>query len=627
MSRIRAAFERRWQAGLCSPATVALVDWWLRHAPGPHAETLACCAGLLHLLEESGDVAVPLAAWHGHAMPVADDEGTAPDDGLLVPDADAVQAARGDPWLGDGTRPTALVLRDGLLLSWRHHQAEVQIAAAVRQSTPVAGRLGVTEAAATIASLFAHDDPLLPQAWQRVAVAAVVRNHQEGRRISLITGGPGTGKTTTVARLLAVLLMHGQIAPGRVAIVAPTGKAAERLAESLRRATAAPVPGARDDLAGCPPEVRAALPTTATTIHALLGANPASGALRYHAGRPLNADLVIIDEASMVDPVLLAAVLAAAPPPAHLVLVGDPHQLTSVESGCVLSDLCAVAGIPGGYDARTVAALAPLGLPLPTSPSAGELCGMGTTLAYNHRAGSRRPLVDLAQAILAGNSALALAAVARPPVTSLRLGTARQIADVIAGHAQEIRRSADPASAFACARSLQVLCALRRGPWGAQTIADAVDRDLCSNLRHDHWYHGRIIQITINDRVRGLMNGDLGLCWVTDGAMRVHFQRSSGLQSFATADLPGHEPAWALTIHKSQGSEYRHVHAVLPPSADHPLVMRDLLYTAVTRASDAVTVWGSPEVFTTAVRTPHGRRSGLVEECRSQAHVDPKPQG
>jgi exodeoxyribonuclease V alpha subunit len=613
MSGIGSAFERRWREGSCSSATLALVQWWLRQAPAEHREVLAAAAGLLQLRQEAGDVAVDLAAWHGRAMPMAEDDADPAADGLLVPTHAQLHAARGGPWLGDGSAQSLLVWRDGLLLPWRHHHAEVRIAAAVRDRAAVADRLTVAVAAPTIQRIFAREEAALPQAWQRVALATVIRNRAEGRRLSVITGGPGTGKTTTVARLLAVLLEHRQFAPAAIRLVAPTGKAADRLAGSLRAAITPRDATRRDDLAGCPPAVRAAIPCTTSTIHALLGANPANGSVRYHEGRQLALDLLVIDEASMVDPVLLDAVLAALPPAAHVVLVGDPHQLTSVESGCLLADLCAAAGIPGGYDAESILALAPLGLALPRSPAAPPLRLLVCALAYNHRVAAHAPLVSLASAILAGDAEAALAAADHPGTTAMARGSPQELGERILTHARAIQASGDLGSALARLSGFQVLCALRQGPWGAQTISAAVDRALAVDAGADGWYHGRAVLITVNDRNRGLMNGDVGLCWRDGNGMSVHFPRPEGALSFAAADLPGHLPAWALTIHKSQGSEYAEVHVVMPPSAEHALTMRELLYTAVTRASERVQLWTTEEIMAAAVRTPSRRRSGLVE--------------
>jgi exodeoxyribonuclease V alpha subunit len=613
MSAVGAAFARRWREGSCSAATLALVQWWLRHAPADRSEVLAAAAGLLQLRQEAGDVAVELSAWHGRPMPAGDDDAAPGDDGLLAPSELQLRAALGPPWLGDGSAQTLLVWRDGLLLPWRHHRAELRIAAAVQGRDAVAGRLTVAEAAPTIQRLFARDAAALPQAWQRVAIATVIRNRAAGRRLSVITGGPGTGKTTTVARLLAVLLEHRQLDPAAIRLVAPTGKAADRLAGSLRAAITPPDAALRDDLAGCPPAVRAAIPSATSTIHALLGANPATGGVRYRDGRLLAVDLVVIDEASMVDPVLLEAVLAALPPAGHAVLVGDPHQLTSVESGCLLADLCTAAGVPGGYDEDSLTALSPLGLPLPRSTTAPPLRPLVCALAYNHRVAARAPLVDLAQAILGGDEAATLIAADHPGTTSISHGSPQALADGIIAHARGIQASTGLEQALARLAGFQVLCALRQGPWGAHTISTAVDRALAADAGADGWYHGRAVLITVNDRNRGLMNGDVGLCWRGAHGLHVHFPRPEGALSFAPADLPGHLPAWALTIHKSQGSEYAEVHVVMPPSADHALTMRELLYTAVTRASQRVQLWATPAIISAAVRHPARRRSGLVE--------------
>jgi exodeoxyribonuclease V alpha subunit len=617
MNRVEQALEHRWRTGTCSPATLAVARWFLRHGPEDRREVLATAAALLQIQQEAGHVAVNLAAHAGRPLPCADESAAAPEDDILAPDEAGLRHAWGEPWLGDGRQPSVLVFGDGLLQSFRHHRAERRIVEALRRLVPLAGRISVKDSAAAITRLFSDDGGELPHAWQRIAVATVIRNRHAGRRLSLITGGPGTGKTTTVARLLAVLLMHRQMAPGAIAIAAPTGKAADRLAGALRAATAAPAAGQRDALPGCPDDVRRAIPTSATTIHALLGANPASGGLRHHALDPLGHELVIVDEASMVDPVLLEAILAALTQSAHLVLVGDPHQLTSVASGYLLADLCVIAGVPGDYDRQSAEELAPAGVPLPTSAAASALRGLVCALTYNHRAGARRPRVELAEAVLAGDAERASAAVDAPPITAICTGTPRQLAELILAHARSLAAAADAAAALERLRSFQVLSALRRGAWGAQTLSEAVDAELGALARSDGWYHGRAIMITVNDRVRGLMNGDIGICWQSGSGLRVIFPRPAGTLSFATADLPHHDPAWVLTIHKSQGSEYRHVQVILPSDVDHPLVMRELLYTGITRASEQVTIWSPRAVFVRAVLTPSGRRSGLVEAYRA----------
>ena len=323
----------------------------------------------------------------------------------------------------------------------------------------------------------------------------------------------------------------------------------------------------------------------------------------------------------MLDPVLLAAVLAAMSPSAHLVLVGDPHQLTSVESGSLLPDLCRVTQAQGGYDAASIAALAPLGLPLPTSDDAPALRGIVSTLRYNFRSEAHRPLVDLAQAILQGDVPQAQKCAQVSGTTALMAVNLRAVADHIIAHAGTVQKCADVVSALKQLFSMQVLCALRHGASGALALADVVDRALNTSAsghfdgRSDGWYRGRAVLVTVNDHARGLMNGDVGICWPVEGELRVVFPRPAGDMTFSTADLPAYESAWAMTIHKSQGSEYASVHVVMPPSADHPLAIRELLYTAVTRAKVQVTMWSNPEVFVAAVQHASVRRSGLIDAC------------
>lgn len=614
MNPILSAATERWRQNLWSATTLATIQWWLRQAPEDHRNVLALFATLLQIRESAGDVAVVLADWYGKPLP-AEGDSPVPDDGLSVPDEKSLRNAMQMPWIGAGKHESVLVIRNGLLLSWRQHQAELAIAQALRQKNVRAERLSLQQAAPSIAKLFAADVPSLPQAWQRVAVATVIHNRHQGRRLTLITGGPGTGKTTTVARLLALFLMHQEVKPERIRIVAPTGKAADRLASSLRNAVAEKSEGNRDDLAACPLNLRREIPTTATTIHKLLGANPASGTLRATAEEPLALELLILDEASMVDPVLLAAVLAALPPQAHLVLIGDPHQLTSIESGSLLPDLCKLCGAGGGYDDETLAALAPLNLPLPKDAKAPALRSLTASLRHNFRAEKSPALVALANAILAGDVSAAMQTAQVKGSTWLLSGNPRQLVERIIAHAGQVQQCPDLESALVKLGSVQVLSAQRQGSWGAQTLCQVVDDSMCPDQSRSSWYQGRAVLITANDPTRGLMNGDVGLCWPVDGELLVHFPRPDGILSFSTADLPSHESAWAITIHKSQGSEYAQVHAVLPTSPDHPLCIRELLYTAVTRASARVAIWSSPEVFATAIQTTGARRSGLIEAC------------
>jgi len=413
------------------------------------------------------------------------------------------------------------------------------------------------------------------------------------RRLTVIAGGPGTGKTRTIARLLA--LLHEPGAPRRrVALAAPTGKAADRMAEAVRQQVADPQVAA---LAG-----PGLAELAASTIHALLGTVPGDPTrFRHHRHHPLPHDLVVVDEASMVSLPLMARLVAALGPTARLVLVGDPDQLASVEAGAVLGDVVR-AGRLGAL-----------------GPSVVEL-----TVAHRFAEGS--PIAELARAIRHGDAAATLAALQAPPALTgwVRLvehpdpladPDAAGLRALVTGAARRVTDAAvagDAARALAHRRSLQVLCGHRHGPHGVSGWNAAVERWLRAEglALRGTWYEGRPVLVTRNDARNRLRNGEVGVVGAHGGTAAVAFESADGLRWVPPARLDDVETAFALTIHKSQGSEYDEVVVVLPPVGS-PLLTRELLYTAVTRATTGVTVVGTAAAVRAAVATPVSRASGL----------------
>ncbi|SDO60384.1 DNA helicase/exodeoxyribonuclease V, alpha subunit [Nakamurella panacisegetis] len=415
---------------------------------------------------------------------------------------------------------------------------------------------------------------------QRLAAESAVR-----RWTTVLGGGPGTGKTTTVARLLAVL--HDQHGPGlRIALAAPTGKAAARLQEAVQQVVATEFGAAdRERLAG----------VTASTLHRLLGSRPGDGTrFRHDRENRLPHDIVVVDETSMLSLTLMARLLEAVRPDARLVLVGDPDQLASVEAGAVLADLVA------GLTAR----------PLP----AGSVRPV-VVLTHTWRFGS--VIGRLAGAVRAGDADAAVAVLAAGEAP-LDLDTSEErIRDDVVRAATAIRAAAKDGDARAALAQLdrhRVLCAHRAGPFGVQAWSRKIERwlaDVPGDPREGEWYIGRPLLVTANDYALGLFNGDTGVVVrQADGSARAVFARGADLVDFAPSRLGDVETVHAMTVHRSQGSQFERVTVILPP-ADSPLATREMIYTALTRAKEHVRLVGSDVELRAAIARPAARASGL----------------
>jgi len=418
-------------------------------------------------------------------------------------------------------------------------------------------------------------------AEQRAAALAAA-----ARWTTVLTGGPGTGKTTTVAGLLALIAADAE-SPLRIALTAPTGKAAARLQEAVEEAQ-------RDQRFIAEDRARLA-GLTASTMHRLLGWRPGSSTrFAHHRGNKLPHDVIVVDETSMVSLTMMARLLEAVRPDTRLILVGDPDQLASVEAGAVLADL--------------VAGLADRG--------SGAVAALQTTHRFGEGIG------DLAQALRDGDPdrVLALLDGGSSRLRWIDPEDDTAMAEVrarLTAHAAELRRLAlagDPAGALAVADEHRLLCAHRDGLWGAEHWNRQLDRalgELAGTWLGD-WYAGRPVLVTANDYSVGLFNGDTGVAVAAPGpngqeSLQVHI---AGGGTYAPSRLGAVETLHAMTVHKSQGSQAREVTVLLPP-ADSPLLTRELFYTAVTRAQDRVTVIGSPEALAAAVTRRAQRATGL----------------
>lgn len=538
--------------------------------------------------------------------------------------ADLRAALQSSPWVStpqpdDASDPrTPLVLEGDLLYLRRYREYERRLAEGLRRIAGpegAGGNAGIDALAPLFARLFpkARDGDL----QARAAALALVRN------LLLLTGGPGTGKTTTLARLLVLQVARCRAsgaAPPRIALAAPTGRAADRMAQSMAHAVAT----LRTQ--GMEPELLDALPTGARTLHRLLGPIPDRPRFRHDAAHPLAYDIVVVDEASMVDLPLMCKLVEAVPPGASLLLVGDPDQLPSVEAGDVLASIVRAAGDSDTLPPAVHARLSSLLGPPPTGDLFGDaahapLAGHRAHLRRGWRQSSALDLAPLAEAVRLGDADRAIAL--------LHAGTLRGVEfhagvhDPLAGPTREsllapwreLLQACGPDEALGIASRTRVLTALRDGPQGAAQLNARIEEALAGAHR-EPYFHGRLLLVTENSYRHGLFNGDTGLCLRdATGAMVAWFAGADGPRGFHPAALPAHASAFAMTVHKAQGSEYDHVWLQLPRQDARPL-SRELVYTAMTRARDALHVCGGDEVVRLALGRRASRVSGLESRLR-----------
>jgi exodeoxyribonuclease V alpha subunit len=407
------------------------------------------------------------------------------------------------------------------------------------------------------------------------------------RRFVVISGGPGTGKTTTVLKILERMIREPGGEKLRIALAAPTGKAAARLQETLRS-------GGRSGL------TQDRLPKSASTLHRLLGYLPHSVYFRHHAKNPIPVDLVVVDEASMVSLTMMSKLFDALPKMARVILLGDRDQLSSVEPGAVLGDIANAASEPG--------------------PLHGSL----VVLEKNYRFGNESNIFALSKAVRDAEAERALEilnSVERPDLCAARTPSPPRVAEqlrprVIAGYSAYLR-TADPNEALEKLKKFRVLCPFRIGPYGVESLNRSIEKILREEKLiggTQNAYPGMPILITQNDDPLRLYNGDIGIL-LPDPADSSHLLawfvgEDGGLRRISPARLPEHEPAFAMTVHKSQGSEFDNVLLILPDK-ESPLLTRELLYTGLTRARTRVEVWFQESVLRAALARNIQRGSGL----------------
>jgi len=571
------------------------VERWAR-ALGDDATTAASVRQAAHALS--------LATGDGHVcLPLAD----------LGSDADHRRVLLSSSVVGTPAAPLAcpLILDDNdRLYLHRHFDYERRLARRLMRAATAPPAAVDAATQQRLNTLFGREAG--PEG-QKIAAALALR-----QRLVVVSGGPGTGKTTTVVNLLACLLEQNPQA--RIALAAPTGKAAARMSEALRQRAE-----------HLPPALRERLPAQAATVHRLLGAFP--GGFTHDAGRPLAIDALVVDEASMLDLALATRLLEAVPESARLILLGDKDQLAAVESGAVfaelsvdptlsaacIDDLARLCGLPA-------AAIVP-GMPLEASPLRDSV----VWLTRNFRFAADSGIALAAASVRDGRSDVLLVRLRQGEDEALHwlddgaaapaAATWQCMRDGYAAYLCTVRDARhDVAAVTRAFERFRVLCAVREGPRGVEAInrqlADEA-RTLLAPETGTPWFTGRPVMVLRNDPLLKLFNGDIGITLPgADGAPLVHFaDAASGFRAVPALRLPPHETAFAMTVHKAQGSEFDEVLVLLPAQRSRVLT-RELLYTALTRARRRVTLAADAAVLAATVAARTRRQSGLLARLR-----------
>ncbi|MEY4561881.1 MAG: hypothetical protein RLZZ618_1158 [Pseudomonadota bacterium] len=613
-----------------TPDAVLLAAAMLVHLEGRGHTCLVLAELIRHPDRLLGWAPPAMAAWHARlaALPTDPAEWTTLLQHSRLIGVPGAADLHNEPMVFDGER---LYLR-------RYWGYERHVAVQLRLRTAVADVVDAQALQQVLSPLFGSATPQASFDWQQAACAVALRG-----RLSIITGGPGTGKTYTAARLLAALYaMDPDPARLRVALAAPTGKAAARLKQSIDQALQALAPPSGE---ASPLMAWASHLGAARTLHSLLGARPGTRRFARDSLHPLEVDVLIVDEASMVHLEMMSALLDALPPTARLVLLGDKDQLSSVEAGAVLGDLCRDAE-HGRYAPATrdfIEAATGQRLPDVFVSNGSPLAQQTVMLRESRRFGG--PIGQLALAINRGDAEAAGALLASTETSPVVMAMNKPSPAALVRLAIEGRPGAEggyrsalhllregPADdeheawvrrVLTAFERFRLLCAVREGEWGVAGLNAAVERGLIDAgllVKRGDWYEGRPVMVTRNDAALGVFNGDIGMTFrsPTGGPLRAYFLEGPELKSVAASRLPDVETAWAMTVHKSQGSEFEHTVLVLPEDPSRVLT-RELVYTGVTRARQAFTlVSGRERAFAEALAEQTHRASGLLQALQRE---------
>ncbi|MDY6880041.1 MAG: exodeoxyribonuclease V subunit alpha [Thermodesulfobacteriota bacterium] len=453
--------------------------------------------------------------------------------------------------------------------------------------------------------------------WQKVAAFASLT-----KRYCVISGGPGTGKSVLIAKILDLIMEQDRGKEVRIALAAPTGKAAARLTEAMRTEGVSRWGSGKE-----------AVVPQASTLHRVLGHVKGSPYFRHNRENPLSVDTLVVDEASMVDLALMSKLMEALPPHCRLILLGDKDQLASVEAGAVLADICEASHVDRFSSSFSKRYHQVTGETIDSDTNdrgRSVIMDCVVELKKSYRFPQESGIGKMSRAINRGDGDLALSLLKDDTYQEIqwrKLPTTDQLYRELRGPVLDGLRpflqAQDPEEALFLFGRFSVLSAVRRGPYGVSALNRVVERILeDENLirREKPWYRGRPVMVTTNDYDLGLYNGDIGVILpdpLSEGRLQVFFLSPGGaVRKFSPIRLPAHETVYAMTVHKSQGSEFDEVLLVLPDRPS-PVLTRELIYTGLTRAREKVSVWGRPSVFLFGVSRRTRRRSGLRDVLRT----------
>ena len=544
-------------------------------------DLLSLSAALVSEANQRGNVCIELGRYN--RRPLFD---SSYPDGTEIPcgiDSDSwCTQLRASPCVGGAGESAPLTLDGDRLYLNRYWNYEEHVAGRIRAMLEINDNSDAERIAQQVEQIF--PDSVSIDADQKHAVATAAQNH-----FCVVSGGPGSGKTSTVVRLLAVLMA---LDPGmRIALIAPTGKAAARMMDSISQ---------RISHIDIDPAVRDALPTTASTIHRLLGYR--RHGYRYHERHHLSLDCVVVDEASMIDLKLMHHLLAALPAAARLILLGDRDQLASVAAGNVLGDIT--------------------GHGVVLEPASASLAASIALLRNNYRFGHDSAIGEVAAHVNQGQSseAIELLRLSDRGLRWYAVDDDQVHADALAwlySAYEPVFDSDSPAEALEVYEKTRLLCATNRGPLGVKALNLMISQAMLArhNQPQSDLYAGLPILIKHNHHELGLFNGDTGILWQYPAGLRACFRDScGGIRDLAVNRLPEFAPAWAITVHKSQGSEFDSVFLLLPSDPDSEALSRELLYTAITRARQQFILHAPEDVVRRSIESLTQRHSGLASK-------------
>jgi exodeoxyribonuclease V alpha subunit len=588
-------------------------------ASGPLVHLAAACAS--HALQ-NGHVCADLALFPE----------VFPSDGPLTerisdyPDLSIwIESLRKSPVVGAGNEYRPLILENSRLYLHRYWNYEKELANAIMKKSVGITTIDSTNLETSISELFPAEGPNISGEWQKIAaITSLIKN------LSIISGGPGTGKTSTVIKILSLVIDQYKNRPCHVALAAPTGKAAERLCQALQNAD---FMGKRMSL------LKNLVIQTPSTIHRLLGVLPNSPYFKYNSDNPLPYDILVVDEASMIDCALMAKLFSALKPGSKIIVLGDKDQLASVEAGAIMGDICDAYA---SRHKRTPGFCAEISK---ISENYGLLSDKNETglsdciveLKKNYRFAENSGIGVVSDAIKKGNSNEAWRILCSNTFSDLSLhslpeseGLPQRLYRNVVDNFTAYLTEKDPGQALSLFEEFRVLCTVRKGPFSVGAVNAVIERLLkvTGHIRPDSpWYAGRPIMVLSNDYNLNLFNGDIGIVMPApafSNELRAFFpgEAPGNVRSFLPQRLPAVETIFAMTVHKAQGSQFDHVLLMLPQNFS-PILSRELLYTGITRAHKSCDIWCNKEVFIKSVERKISRMSGLrdrlwkIPECSS----------